>query len=110
VNVPIGIATAVLAIRLLERDSGIGLGDGADILGALLITSSLMLGVYTIVKPAADYGWGLGQALASAACRWRCYSPSWRARRVRASPDPAADLQVAERFRAPSGPGTAGGR
>ena len=22
-----------------------------------------MLGVYTIVKPAADYGWGSGQAL-----------------------------------------------
>ena len=28
VNVPIGIATAVLATRLLERDEGIGLGDG----------------------------------------------------------------------------------
>ena len=29
----------------------------------MLITSSLMLGVYTIVKPAADYGWGSGRAL-----------------------------------------------
>src|SRR4051812_45839274 len=64
VNIPIGIATAVLARRLLDRDKGIGFGDGADVPGAVLITSSLMLGVYTIVKPAADYGWGSGRALA----------------------------------------------
>ncbi|MFN2616757.1 MAG: MFS transporter [Thermoleophilaceae bacterium] len=63
VNIPIGIVTAVLAMRLLERDKGIGFGDGADIPGAVLITSSLMLGVYTIVKPAADYGWGAGRTL-----------------------------------------------
>jgi EmrB/QacA subfamily drug resistance transporter len=63
VNVPIGIATAVLAWRLLERDDGIGFGDGADVPGAVLITSSLMLGVYTIVKPAAEFGWGSGRTL-----------------------------------------------
>ncbi len=64
VNIPIGIATAVLAMRLLAKDEGIGFAQGADIPGALLITSSLMLGVYTIVKPAADYGWGAGRTLA----------------------------------------------
>jgi MFS family permease len=64
VNIPIAILTAVLAARLLERDKGIGFGDGADVLGALLITSSLMLGVYTIVDPAAEYGWGDGRTLA----------------------------------------------
>jgi EmrB/QacA subfamily drug resistance transporter len=58
VNLPIGIATAVLAVRLLDRDQGIGLSEGADLPGALLITSSLMLGVYTIVVPAAEDGWG----------------------------------------------------
>jgi EmrB/QacA subfamily drug resistance transporter len=63
VNVPIAIVTAVLAVRLLDREQGIGFGDGADIPGAVLITSSLMLGVYTIVKPAADYGWGSGRTL-----------------------------------------------
>jgi EmrB/QacA subfamily drug resistance transporter len=63
VNIPIGIATAVLAGRLLERDKGIGFVAGADIPGALLITSSLMLLVYTIVKPAAEEGWGSGAAL-----------------------------------------------
>jgi EmrB/QacA subfamily drug resistance transporter len=63
VNIPIGIATAVLAWRLLGSAKGIGFGEGADVLGAVLITGSLLLGVYTIVKPAADYGWGSGRAL-----------------------------------------------
>ena len=60
VNLPIGLITAVLATRLLNRDRGIGFGQGADVLGALLITGALMLGVYTIVKPAAELGWGAG--------------------------------------------------
>ena len=64
INIPIAIVTGVLAHRLIDRDEGIGFGDGTDIPGALLITSSLMLGVYTIVKPAAEHGWGSGQALA----------------------------------------------
>jgi MFS family permease len=63
INVPVGVATAVLALRLLEKDEGLGLGRGTDVLGAILITGSLMLGVYTIVEPAADYGWGAGQTL-----------------------------------------------
>jgi EmrB/QacA subfamily drug resistance transporter len=64
INVPIGIATAVFVLRRLDRDQGIGFGEGADIPGAALITSSLMLGVYTIVKPAAELGWGAGRTLA----------------------------------------------
>jgi MFS family permease len=64
INIPIGIVTAVLAVKLVDRDRGIGFGSGADVLGAVLITGSLMLGVYTIVKPAADYGWGSGRTLA----------------------------------------------
>jgi EmrB/QacA subfamily drug resistance transporter len=63
INVPIGIATAVLALRLLEPDRGIGLGRGTDVLGAGLITGALMLGVYTIVEPAAELGWGAGRTL-----------------------------------------------
>jgi EmrB/QacA subfamily drug resistance transporter len=49
VNVPIGIAAVILALRLLEKQSGIGLREGADALGAFLITASLMLAVYTVV-------------------------------------------------------------
>ena len=67
VNIPIGIATAVMAARLLDTDEGIGFGEGADIPGAALITGSLMLGVYTIVKPAADHGWAAGETMALSA-------------------------------------------
>jgi EmrB/QacA subfamily drug resistance transporter len=63
INVPIAILTAFLAHRLIENDRGIGLDKGADTPGALLITTSLMLGVYTIVKPAAEQGWGDPQTL-----------------------------------------------
>ena len=67
INVPIGIGTAVMTRRLVERDEGIGFGQGADVLGAALITASLMLGVYTIVEPAADLGWGAGRTIALSA-------------------------------------------
>jgi EmrB/QacA subfamily drug resistance transporter len=63
VNAPIGLVTAIYAHRLLEKDKGIGFGEGADALGALLITASLMLGVYTIVEPAAKDGWGAATTL-----------------------------------------------
>src|SRR5438876_11423864 len=36
VNVPIGIITAIVSAKLLASDRGIGLGKGADVLGALL--------------------------------------------------------------------------
>jgi EmrB/QacA subfamily drug resistance transporter len=64
VNIPIGVMTAVLTLRLLDDDVGIGFAAGADVPGAVLITSALMLGVYTIVKPAADSGWGAPRTLA----------------------------------------------
>jgi EmrB/QacA subfamily drug resistance transporter len=64
VNVPIGIATAIAARRLTAKDTGIGYRAGADVLGALLITGALMLLVYTIVKPAAEDGWGATRTLA----------------------------------------------
>ena len=63
INVPIGLLTATLAMRLLDPGHGIGLGEGADILRAVLIVTALMLGVYTIVVPAARQGWGAGETL-----------------------------------------------
>ncbi|MET0768683.1 MAG: MFS transporter, partial [Solirubrobacteraceae bacterium] len=62
VNVPIGIATAVFAWRLIADEEGLGLRHGADVLGAALVTGSLMLGVYTIVE-AGGNGWGSAQTL-----------------------------------------------
>ena len=64
VNVPVGIITAILARRLIQPDKGIGFAEGADVPGAVLITGSLMLGVYTIVDPAASLGWRAGHTLA----------------------------------------------
>ena len=57
VNLPIGVAALVLTVRLIDNDRGIGLGKGADVLGAVLITAALMLGVYTIVESPAGAGW-----------------------------------------------------
>lgn len=62
VNLPIGLAALLLAIRLVESDQGIGLAAGADIAGAALVTAALMLGVYTIVA-AAEAGWTSTQTL-----------------------------------------------
>jgi EmrB/QacA subfamily drug resistance transporter len=62
VNLPIGIATWILAQRLIDNDRGIGFHRGADIPGAFLIVASLMLGVYTIVE-AAERGWGSAHTL-----------------------------------------------
>jgi EmrB/QacA subfamily drug resistance transporter len=56
VNLPIGIAVLVLAMRLLDHERGVGLGAGADVGGAVLVTSGLMLAVYTIVET-TGHGW-----------------------------------------------------
>jgi EmrB/QacA subfamily drug resistance transporter len=62
INLPIGVATALFALRLIEDHEGIGLREGADILGAALITMGLMLGVYTILE-VEQQGWGSTQTL-----------------------------------------------
>ncbi|GAA3000708.1 MFS transporter [Actinokineospora diospyrosa] len=62
VNVPIGVVTVLLAIRAVDTDTGPGLRQGADLVGAVLVTVGLSLLVYTIVK-AADYGWGSAHTL-----------------------------------------------
>jgi EmrB/QacA subfamily drug resistance transporter len=57
INLPIGIAVAFLARRLVANPDGIGLSAGADFPGAVLLTSSLMLGVFTILQ-IEKWGWG----------------------------------------------------
>src|ERR671914_1430274 len=63
VNLPIGLVTALFAIRLVPDREGIGLTAGADLPGAALLTGGLMLGVYTI-RGVAEEGWGSTQTLA----------------------------------------------
>jgi EmrB/QacA subfamily drug resistance transporter len=63
VNIPIGILTGLLAIRLVADREGLGLAAGADLPGAALLTGGLMIGVYTILG-VAEEGWGSTQTLA----------------------------------------------
>src|SRR5262245_7747755 len=56
INLPIGVVTALLAVRLIEARPGLGLAHGADLRGAVLLTTGLMLGVYTILG-VIEHGW-----------------------------------------------------
>jgi EmrB/QacA subfamily drug resistance transporter len=62
INLPIGIVTGFLATRLVPAREGLGLRAGADILGALLLISGLMLGVYNILQ-VPKVGWGASQTM-----------------------------------------------
>jgi EmrB/QacA subfamily drug resistance transporter len=74
INLPIGVATLVLGTLLIPDHRGMGLQHGLDILGALLVTATPALVVYTIIQ-ASDNGWGstrtlglAGTALVMALC------------------------------------------
>src|SRR5207245_9303143 len=54
--VPLVSATLALGAWLIKENDGLGLDQGVDIAGAILITAALMVGVYGIVT-AADFGW-----------------------------------------------------
>jgi EmrB/QacA subfamily drug resistance transporter len=62
VNLPIGIATFLLANALIRSDSGLGLAHGVDWLGSLLVTVSLMSAIYAIIQ-ATNHGWGSAPVL-----------------------------------------------
>jgi MFS family permease len=66
VNLPIGIAAVALSARSTRAEPGIGLGAGADLAGAILVTGGLMLGVATIVG-VGDHGWSSARTLGSGA-------------------------------------------
>jgi len=79
VNLPIGVGTGVLAIRLLPADPPTGRARGTDAPGALLLVAALMLSVYTIVE-AGGYGWDRCTPSASPDLRRSCWCRSRRAR------------------------------
>jgi EmrB/QacA subfamily drug resistance transporter len=64
VNVPLGVAALVIGRRLIEREPGIGLAAGADLLGALLVTGAPALAVYGIVN-AGNTSWGSATTVAA---------------------------------------------
>ncbi|MFF3334821.1 MFS transporter [Streptomyces sp. NPDC002888] len=55
INLPIGVAAWLAALRVLPTGRGTGLREGADYPGAALVTGALMLTVYVIVG-AGDRG------------------------------------------------------
>jgi EmrB/QacA subfamily drug resistance transporter len=66
VNVPIGLLTALLTLRFVESRPGIGIAEGADVPGAVLVTAGLMLAVYTILG-VEENGWTSAETLILAA-------------------------------------------
>ncbi len=110
INLPVGLIVAYLAIRLVEDRPGIGLGEGADVLGAALITGGVMLAVYTLLE-AEGAGFLSAQTLGLGAALDR---PGGRLLRPpgadREAADAAAHLPLAQRRRRQPGDGPAGGR
>ena len=62
VNLPIGLAAMAFGRMLIPADRGMGLEHGVDWLGSVLVTVSLMVGIYAIVQ-ATSHGWGSSQVL-----------------------------------------------
>jgi EmrB/QacA subfamily drug resistance transporter len=56
INVPIGIITLILGSMLIQENVGLGVREGIDITGSLLMTLSLIVGIYAIVT-SSTYGW-----------------------------------------------------
>jgi EmrB/QacA subfamily drug resistance transporter len=56
VNVPIGIATLIAGTVLLVDNIGLGIKQGVDWLGSVLVTFAVMTAIYAIVTAATD-GW-----------------------------------------------------
>jgi EmrB/QacA subfamily drug resistance transporter len=62
INLPIGILAFTLGRAMIVDNPGLGLDEGIDILGSVLVTASMMLLVYAIVKSSSD-GWGSAATL-----------------------------------------------
>ena len=62
VNVPVGIATFVLSLRLVPESKDEHAHKSFDVAGAVTITSALILLVYGIVR-SAEKGWGSGEVI-----------------------------------------------
>src|ERR671914_2494556 len=53
INVPIGVVTVLLALRVVEADRPVARSGRPDVLGGLLVTAGLVLAVLTIVDESA---------------------------------------------------------
>jgi EmrB/QacA subfamily drug resistance transporter len=62
INLPIGIAAALLALRFVPNSRAEDEPDTADLAGAVTVTGGLLVLVYGIVKAPA-YGWASGRTI-----------------------------------------------
>jgi EmrB/QacA subfamily drug resistance transporter len=62
INLPIGVATLLVGNALIEENEGIGLRQGVDVWGSILVSAAMALGVYAIVT-SASYGWASAHTL-----------------------------------------------
>ncbi len=62
INLPIGVLTIAFGTWLIRENQGVGLREGIDVIGAVIVTAALMVGIYGIVT-AAEYGWASAHTL-----------------------------------------------
>jgi EmrB/QacA subfamily drug resistance transporter len=56
INLPIGVVTFLLGRPLIDENTGLGVRNGVDVAGSVLVTLALMVGIYAIVK-VTQFGW-----------------------------------------------------
>src|SRR5260370_37649772 len=62
IKLPIGVGTMLLGWWLIEEHEGLGLRQGVDVVGSILVCASVMLGGSAIVT-AAEMGWASAHTL-----------------------------------------------
>jgi EmrB/QacA subfamily drug resistance transporter len=62
INLPIGIAAGLLALRMISNEVGEEKPETSDVAGAVTVTGGLLVLVYAIVK-AESYGWGSAKTI-----------------------------------------------
>jgi EmrB/QacA subfamily drug resistance transporter len=62
VNVPVGIATFTAGVILLVDNVGLGIRQGVDWVGSVLVTASVMVTIYAIIT-ASTHGWASAHTL-----------------------------------------------
>ncbi|MCP2253547.1 drug resistance transporter, EmrB/QacA subfamily [Prauserella aidingensis] len=81
-NVPIGLIALGFAVRFLASERGPGLAAGADFTGAAIVTSALMVGIYTVIT-VEDVGWGSPHTIGFGALSLALLGAfAWRQRRA----------------------------
>ena len=57
INLPFGVVALVIALTVIDEHEGLGIAEGVDIAGGLLVTAAAVCAVYGFVQSSND-GWG----------------------------------------------------